>query len=265
MKRQGCITNYFPPLGPQKTRMSNESGQKKMSRIHRRRNLSPTEPHNSNRKQQMFLDLGQRNFGHTTCATCGMIYTNSQPEDEAYHGKFHDTVVSALRFNGWKNEHFLEHYDDGRVLVVSPNDPPSHLKKATSIHAVVDNELGFSSEASSRMKDAKTYLFVAGKKVVGCVVAVHIEEAFSLLPYPYEEREAKSSDMTAWCCSSEPTRAICGISRIWVFKQYRRKRVATRLLDCVRFHVWWRGCQGTNGFFRPNTNGKTAGRILLWN
>ena len=31
-----------------------------------------------------------------------------------------------------------------------------------------------------------------------------------------------------------PVPAQCGISRIWVLQQYRRKKIATRILDCVR-------------------------------
>ena len=34
--------------------------------------------------------------------------------------------------------------------------------------------------------------------------------------------------------SSTPQPAQCGISRIWVFSQHRRKKIATRLIECVR-------------------------------
>ena len=37
--------------------------------------------------------------------------------------------------------------------------------------------------------------------------------------------------------STTPQSAQCGISRIWVHSQYRRKKVATRLLDCVRWEL----------------------------
>ena len=33
---------------------------------------------------------------------------------------------------------------------------------------------------------------------------------------------------------TEPIQAICGISRIWVSRQYRRRGIATKLLDFVR-------------------------------
>ncbi|KAJ6662131.1 hypothetical protein lerEdw1_012596 [Lerista edwardsae] len=38
----------------------------------------------------------------------------------------------------------------------------------------------------------------------------------------------------AWCCSTSPEPAICGISRIWVFSMMRRKKIASRMLECLR-------------------------------
>ncbi|XP_042299088.1 N-acetyltransferase ESCO1-like [Sceloporus undulatus] len=38
----------------------------------------------------------------------------------------------------------------------------------------------------------------------------------------------------AWCCSTSPEPALCGISRIWVFSMMRRKKIASRMLECLR-------------------------------
>ncbi|XP_055560264.1 N-acetyltransferase ESCO1 isoform X3 [Falco cherrug] len=38
----------------------------------------------------------------------------------------------------------------------------------------------------------------------------------------------------AWCCSTSPEPAICGISRIWVFSMMRRKKIASRMIECLR-------------------------------
>ncbi|CAB4030578.1 Hypothetical predicted protein, partial [Paramuricea clavata] len=180
---QSSIMKYFTPLRKSSSvvvlksnNVSPTSDKKGKRQMKGRKVTSPSGSPVSNKKEQMFLDLGQKNFGHITCPTCNMVYTSAQPEDEAYHVKFHHTVVSGLRFKGWKTERVVEHFDDGRVIVVLPQDPPSHLKKVSSVRTVVDDELGFSSETSMRMQDSKTYMFVADKKVVGCVVAVVIQE-----------------------------------------------------------------------------------------
>ena len=86
------------------------------------------------------------------------------------------THFLATTFQGWKTERVVEHFDDGRVIVVLPQDAPAHLNKVSfyrtfckknfaskfsscfkvaSVRTVVDDELGFSSEASQRMQESK--------------------------------------------------------------------------------------------------------------
>ncbi|XP_028412296.1 N-acetyltransferase ESCO2-like [Dendronephthya gigantea] len=238
---QSSITKYFTPLRKSGSSVSLKSSNmspisdKKGRRNGKGRKItSPSNSPVTNKKEQMFLDLGQKNFGHVTCPTCNMVYTIAQPEDEAYHVKFHHKIVSGLRFKGWKTERVVEHFEDGRVIVILPQDPQSHLKKVATVLTVVDDELGFSSETSLRMNDSKTYLFIADKKVVGCVIAVLIQEAFPLLPCSTQGDKFEVTEQGAWCCSTAPVRAQCGISRVWVLQQYRRKKIATRILDCVR-------------------------------
>lgn len=58
--------------------------------------------------------------------------------------------------------------------------------------------------------------------------------------------------------STTPQSAQCGISRIWVHSQYRRKKVATRLLDCVRTNFIY-GCiipRELVAFSDPTPDGK---------
>lgn len=38
----------------------------------------------------------------------------------------------------------------------------------------------------------------------------------------------------AWCCSTVPEPALCGISRIWVFSMMRRRGIASRMIECLR-------------------------------
>ena len=61
--------------------------------------------------------------------------------------------------------------------------------------------------------------------------------SFSIAPHP-ETSMAPSSrvggDDRVYYCSREATPACVGINRMWVLPEYRRKGVATRLLDSVR-------------------------------
>jgi N-acetyltransferase len=45
--------------------------------------------------KQLFLDLGQKNFGHVTCATCGLLYAKGEPADERTHDAYHARFLAS--------------------------------------------------------------------------------------------------------------------------------------------------------------------------
>jgi N-acetyltransferase len=75
--------------------------------------------------------------------------------------------------------------------------------------------------------------------VTGCVVAHPIKVAYKMLDSVIEGCD---------CCSEESYPVKCGVSRIWVAKNYRRKKTASRIMDCMRylsifiqyFCIYWR-------------------------
>ncbi|KAK3727808.1 hypothetical protein QZH41_008230 [Actinostola sp. cb2023] len=150
--------------------------------------------------EQMYLDLGQRNFGHVTCTRCGMVYTHAQPDDEIDHIRHHKKFVNGLRFNGWKDEHVVKEFNDGRIIMVKPDDHPSHLKKAEEIRKVVDSELGFAVDLPYRKNESKTFLFIAKKRVVGCCVATQIDKGYPVLPSTPTKDSTPDRQIAAWCC-----------------------------------------------------------------
>ena len=42
-------------------------------------------PKKTKQTKQLFLDLGQKSFGHVTCPTCGLLYAKGEREDERTH------------------------------------------------------------------------------------------------------------------------------------------------------------------------------------
>lgn len=117
----------------------NRPSQKKYSKFRASSNTD------SERLQQLCLDLGQKNFGHVTCKVCGMVYTFGQAEDEGEHTRFHRKYLTGVSFQGWKRERVVGEYFDGRIIVVYPSDPKHHLKKVQELRALVDSELGYAS------------------------------------------------------------------------------------------------------------------------
>ncbi|XP_054841625.1 N-acetyltransferase ESCO1 isoform X2 [Eublepharis macularius] len=48
--------------------------------------------------KQLIIDAGQKRFGAISCNICGMLYTASNPEDEAQHLLFHNQFISAVKY-----------------------------------------------------------------------------------------------------------------------------------------------------------------------
>ncbi|XP_070705662.1 N-acetyltransferase ESCO2 [Pempheris klunzingeri] len=188
---------------------------------------------------QLVIDAGQKQFGATTCSSCGMVYSADNPEDNFQHTQFHQRFLDSIKFVGWKKERVVAEFWDGKILLVMPDDPKYAIKKAEDVRRVADNELGFQQVTLSRPTQAKTYLFINTERlVVGCLVAEPIRQAYRVLEQPDRHKDMMKDDFMerhrAWCCSTVPEQALCGVSRIWVFSLARRQSIATRMLDTVR-------------------------------
>ncbi|KAM4694998.1 N-acetyltransferase ESCO2 [Discoglossus pictus] len=189
-------------------------------------------------EDQMIIDAGQKHFGPVVCSTCGMIYAAASLEDEAQHAQYHQRLLESIRYVGWKKERVVAEFWDGKIIMILPEDPKYAIKKAEEVRELVDTELGFNQATLSCPSQAKTYLFVSNeKKIVGCLIAEPIRQAFRVLcePLPQESDQHDTAERSrAWRCCTKPEPAICGISRIWVFALMRRKAIGSRLVDAVR-------------------------------
>lgn len=74
LKKQAASTELSAPLNPLKTPICPT--------------IVPSKKRNkSGSFQQMYLDLGQRNFGQNICDTCGMMYIHGVQEDIKQHAR----------------------------------------------------------------------------------------------------------------------------------------------------------------------------------
>ncbi|XP_064026765.1 N-acetyltransferase ESCO1 isoform X2 [Pogoniulus pusillus] len=141
---------------------------------------------------------------------------------------------------GWKKERILAEYPDGKIIMVLPDDPKYALKKVEEIREMVDNDLGFQQAPLMCYSRTKTLLFISNdKKVIGCLIAEHIQWGYRVIEEKVPEVSSENEKVIferqkAWCCSTSPEPAICGISRIWVFSMMRRRKVASRMIECLR-------------------------------
>uniref|UniRef100_A0A8C5W8R4 Establishment of sister chromatid cohesion N-acetyltransferase 1 n=1 Tax=Leptobrachium leishanense TaxID=445787 RepID=A0A8C5W8R4_9ANUR len=230
--------------------------------------------------KQPIIDAGQKSFGTMSCSICGMLYTASNPEDEAQHLLFHNQFISAVKYVGWKKERLVAEYPDGKVIMVLPDDPRYALKKVKEIREMVDKDLGFQQAPLRLHSRTKTLLFITNdKKVAGCLIAEHIQWGYRVIDDKdsednLEKESAISERVKAWCCSTTQEPAICGISRIWVFSMMRRRKIASRMLECLRSHFIYGSYLNKDeiAFSDPTPDGKSfathycgTSRFLVYN
>lgn len=188
---------------------------------------------------QTFLDLGQRDFGASTCAVCGCVYMRGVEEDERAHAAVHDAYASGARFPGWRSERTLVRFEpEGRhrgaprprVLMVLPTDPAAHRRKVDEVAEMVARDLGLSAGWLEEARCSVLLYVSEAKRVVGAVFAQRIARAYRVVPS--EGGQGNHSGPTR--CEAEASACACGVRAVWTHPSARRRGVATRLLDELR-------------------------------
>ncbi|RVE45103.1 hypothetical protein evm_010212 [Chilo suppressalis] len=198
-----------------------------------------------NGSDQYVIDAGQKRFGATQCTECGAIYQVGDPQDEHDH-LVHHNATDVLKFNGWKDEFVVERWGFGRCLRIRGGE--NGWKKVESLLSrVIHPHLGYGENLPSNNLRAYTaYLYIEKKQIIGCLVVEPKVKAYKLIPGDPD------------CCSVEEYPVKCGISRLWVHINHRRRGIAGRLLDCARASfLYGTALKLTDiAFSAPTLNGK---------
>merc|ERR1719312_728035 len=218
-------SKLYPIFYKESAKSTGETGSTSQQQEKEKRFLCSSLPSN-----QAYIDAGQKELGATLCQTCGSVYSKGDPQDEAMHNIQHTGLLERLKHQGWAKERVVATYPEGgRVISIRPGDDARWWKKAEDVLGIVDRDLGF-SEVGIRAPDrTKIFLFIADKKIVGLLLAEQISQGFQIIP-PTEGDEKQQ----VYCCSETAQPVQVGISRIWVLADYRRKGVASHLVDCMR-------------------------------
>lgn len=175
--------------------------------------------------EQYFLDCGQKNFDPQRCRVCNMMFSSGEFVDETTHQEYHDMFINSLKYREWKNEDIVASFEDGRILRVLSSSPHFMHKKIDELFTVADLELNINQDLKSSMKSSTAYyLYISrtNKRIAGFVDVVRVHSANWLI---------SEEPLTA---STEKIPAEVGVARIWIHPKFRRKGIATRLLDTVR-------------------------------
>lgn len=220
---------------------------------------------------QMTLDLGVET--RKTCRDCGMEYVTSNQDDATLHRMWHDKDDGGVdlgkafqRGSAMRWAYEVPHIEGIVVVVDRKTSAPAkcHVKKVLE---VVGKELssvpisedvlwsqkslinkGAINGKGIKQSDAeerndhrsdryKVFLHIVEGKCVGLCLAERITEGRPVKASEQKEVNGNGAMPSSSISVENVYRpAIVGISRIWVSKTFRRKGVATNLLDCVMSH-----------------------------
>lgn len=171
------------------------------------------------------FDLSQLQLsspGSKICPVCAY----KGDTDDSEHLQIH-SVVLKLKHYDYKNESVVATYPNDLARVVRiTSDDQTWLSKANLVIEIADTELGFAESECSLVNKTQVYLYITKQTIVGLAVANPLTQANRLI--------SSTLNHSVDYASEEVYAATCGISRIWVLKTYRRRRIASRLLDSVR-------------------------------
>ncbi|KAJ2383197.1 hypothetical protein GGI05_005391 [Coemansia sp. RSA 2603] len=209
------------------------------------------------KREQTFLDFGQRPNAPEPCPQCGMAYQRGRQEDEQMHTRFHRAWLRSQRNLLTWNADLGAPDAQGVHMVDLQTASRRELQRALDLINYVNAQLGavVLSAEDLAMRQRKLFVHVGARDTVdGCVLAEAIEGARRLESTP-----------GAAMCAGEVVPAACGISRIWVAPGARRSGVASRLMDAVCAHFVY-GCRlslDKLAFTQPTADGRAFAARLF--
>lgn len=167
---------------------------------------------------QLYLDLGQKASNRATqCQQCGFFYTKGNELDEKLHHSVHQERYNhKVRWPVKDNSvSYVKEYKEGMVWM----DYACGISSSSNIGKSVNLLLSLSEEELG-----KDNTFLQNEKIqVYVYIARESWDAVGIVLVEPTCLENNTSNYVG-----------CGIRRIWIARPFRRKQVATKLLETIR-------------------------------
>ncbi|CAH8509881.1 unnamed protein product [Schistosoma rodhaini] len=223
---------------------------------------------NQEKKIQLTLDCGQKEFGSTRCHQCHMVYTVGDKEDIKAHKEYHQIkLFPTVRLPRGRHENIImENFDGSRVteLLTTLRLGQSFYERISTLMSLdlgydvpsEESNLHYVKLSNTLHPDWRVFVYVKDRTqlVVGCCIVEElttkkisanscklnrlVSGRKSLLSWNIQSVDRNddrcdliSSNSDLSCVDINGP--ICGIRRIWVEHKHRRKGIATNLLDAV--------------------------------
>jgi hypothetical protein len=183
---------------------------------------------------QLFLDLGQANFGkQSVCPICGMLTVHGVEEDRIQHEQICTVYKSGveIQIRGAAAQHRVVSRISSTACIaeIRPTDPPAWQQKLQECLSICNQELGFamsgSGSGTKKTARATAFLYISHKRVVGLVTAEPVTCGYWM-------ETASERSLT-------PQKALVGIYQLWTLQGNRGQGIATQLVDAARSKLFF--------------------------
>ena len=170
-----------------------------------------------------------------------MLYYSGNDEDDSVHSKFHKIFIEKFKNEYKKKQHLLSKFiidesDKYLILCIGYEQfvelKQKHSDNILNVCDLMDRDLGYFTSTKDNIlcldKGQFLYCFVEETRhqIVGCVVCEARDFAYAI------KVDSDSSDFVER--SEEKVKCHFGVVKIWVHSLFRRKGVASLLMDCIR-------------------------------
>lgn len=206
----------------------------------------PVYQSNKKSSNQMFLDLGQKSFGkNKTCKNCNMFYVIGDVEDEKRHKKFCLKIISGHSLPNIRGLKVIKDILESNSKIIKLSGQQEINKVLSeSLKLQIREDLGSTFEfiyelSSSCPSNFVIYAFIYGHdKIIAGLLVVENISADTVVEVN------KDTDLTSLDINNNNPNntnenfprvsAVVGIKLVWVHSLYRRKGLATTMLDAAR-------------------------------
>lgn len=226
---------------------------------------------------QLCIDAGQADISQRTCNVCGMVFTPGVPDDMTLHRSYHSRAVANKdrppqlflpdvgRYRvvvdantSWAREMSTLFRTGDRIIAITSSDTRDQIRTVSHVDSFIASMLNgcaadsrfavrhvSPSSLDPKIETARNceqaewlalmYISSDSNDVRGYVLAELVSQASLVqiscegLPVYHGLSERLNSDGLRT--------PVCGISKVWVHPEFRRKKIALVMLHCARFHV----------------------------
>jgi N-acetyltransferase len=186
---------------------------------------------------QLVIDAGQKKIGPRFCDECGMLYSPGEPQDEELHRQAHVRLDNVHSVTIWNNPRIIQNFIDVGIIVMVQcnNDSNIILNRLRDFLAWLDSELSATAEVSGVSGSTQRiflYVYPTKRKKIMKILGCAIVE-------PLDSNKAGFFLLNPDCSTSADytkLSAQVGITRLWTDPDYRKKQIATKICDSIRFN-----------------------------